>query len=101
MHKMLPLIAAVITVILAGALYKAVSGLPFISGYTRRQKAETRKLICEYLDIANGWIYPSEIADRLNINYHLCMDVVEELLKEGAIKIKSEEGENTSGEKEE
>jgi hypothetical protein len=35
-------------------------------------------------------IYPSEIAERLHIDYDLCVEIIEELLKEGKIEIVEE-----------
>ena len=51
---------------------------------------EAKERIFECLSKIDGKIYPSEIAELLHINYELCIEVIEELLKEGKIGV--EEG---------
>jgi predicted transcriptional regulator len=48
---------------------------------------EAKKRISEHLNKVDGKIYPSEIADQLHIDYDQCVEVIEELLKEGKIEI--------------
>ena len=51
------------------------------------QRLKTKERIFEYLGEIDRKIYPSEIAELLHINYELCIEAVEELLKEGKIEI--------------
>ncbi|MCK4526109.1 hypothetical protein KAW18_01960 [candidate division WOR-3 bacterium] len=48
---------------------------------------EAKKRISEYLNKIDGNIFPSEIAEHLHIDYSLCVEVIEELLKEKKIEI--------------
>lgn len=86
-------IAAAIIVLAVAFLWKVILGRPFISGYTRYQKAEARKQICKQLEITNGCIYPSEMADTLNMDYDLCLEALVKLYRQGKIAIPSEEEE--------
>jgi hypothetical protein len=55
--------------------------------------AEARKQICKQLEITNGCIYPSEMADTLNMDYDLCLEALVKLYRQGKIAIPSEEEE--------
>ena len=48
---------------------------------------EAKRRISEYLNKNTGRVYPSEIADQLHIDYDLCVEVIEGLLKDGEIEI--------------
>ena len=48
---------------------------------------EAKKRISEYLNKNDSKIYPSEIAEQLHIDYDLCVEIIEELLKEEKIVI--------------
>ena len=49
-------------------------------------KNKAKEKISKLLNKTNAKIYPSEIAEQLHIDYNLCVEVIEELLKEGKIK---------------
>jgi len=53
-------------------------------------KDEAKKRISDCLCEIKEKIYPSEIAERLHIDYDLCVEIIEELLKEGEIEIVEE-----------
>ncbi len=53
-------------------------------------KDVAKKRISECLCEIDEKIYPSEIAERLHIDYDLCVEIIEELLKEGEIEIVEE-----------
>ena len=53
-------------------------------------KDEAKKRISECLCEIDEKIYPSEIAEQLHIDYNLCVEIIEELLKEGEIEIVEE-----------
>jgi DNA invertase Pin-like site-specific DNA recombinase len=90
MIEMLPVIPAVIIVSLAAIFWKVILGRPFISGYTRRQKADAKKQILGILNESDEKVYPSEIAERLHISYDICFEIIEELLKEGEVSYEEE-----------
>ena len=48
---------------------------------------EAKRRISEYLNKIDDKIYPSEIAEHLHIDYSICIEVIEELLKEKKIEI--------------
>lgn len=48
---------------------------------------ETKKRIYNYLKKIDSEVYPSEIAKQLHIDYNQCVEIIEELLKEGEIEI--------------
>lgn len=48
---------------------------------------EAKRRISEYLNKIDSKIYPSEIVVQLHIDYDLCVEVIEELLKEEKIEI--------------
>lgn len=54
------------------------------------QRLKAKKRIFEYLGEIDEKIYPSEIAERLHINYELCVEAIEELLKERKIEVDEE-----------
>ena len=53
-------------------------------------KDEAKKRISECLCEIDEKIYPGEIAEWLHIDYDLCVEIIEELLKEGEIEIMEE-----------
>lgn len=53
-------------------------------------REEAKKRISECLSEIDEKRYPSEIAEQLHIDYELCVEVIEELLKEGKIEIVGE-----------
>ena len=52
----------------------------------RISKDKARKEISDLLNKIDDKIYPSEIAEQLHIDYNLCVEIIEELLKEGEIE---------------
>ena len=52
-----------------------------------KSRKYAKKRISECLNEIDEKIYPSEIAERLHIDYDLCVEIIEELLKEGKIEI--------------
>ena len=48
---------------------------------------EAKKRIYNYLKKIDSKVYPSEIAEQLHIDYNQCVEIIEELLKEGEIEI--------------
>jgi tetrahydromethanopterin S-methyltransferase subunit G len=66
---------------------KIESTIPEIVVFEEMSMEEAKKRIFECLSEIDEKIYPSEIAERLHINYELCVEVIEELLKEGKIEI--------------
>lgn len=55
-------------------------------------REEAKKRISELLSKIDEKIYPSEIADKLHIDYDLCVEITEELLAEGKIEIVEDKG---------
>ena len=53
-------------------------------------KEEAKTRISECLSEINEKIYPSEIAEKLHIDYDLCVEIIEELWDEGKIEIVEE-----------
>ena len=66
------------------------STIPKISVFEEISREEAKKRISECLNEIEEKIYPSEIAEQLRIDYELCVEVIEELLKEGKIEIAKE-----------
>ena len=66
------------------------STIPKIAVFEEISREEAKERIFECLSEIDEKIYPSEIAERLHINYELCVEVIEELLKEGKIEIEEE-----------
>ena len=46
-----------------------------------------RSRIIEYLR-KKGTAYPSEIADELDLDYNFVVDILEQLVKEGIVRVK-------------
>ncbi len=69
---------------------ESFSTIPKVVVIEEISREEAKKRISECLSEIDEKIYPSEIAERLHINYDLCVDVIEELLKEGKIEIVEE-----------
>ncbi|NQE53583.1 hypothetical protein C5S29_08315 [ANME-1 cluster archaeon GoMg3.2] len=53
-------------------------------------KEEAKKRISECLCEIDDKMYPSEIAERLRIDYDLCVEIIEELMKKGEIEVVEE-----------
>ncbi len=53
-------------------------------------REEAKKRISECLSEIDEKIYPSEIAERLHIDYDLCVEIIEELFEDGKIEIVEE-----------
>ncbi len=53
-------------------------------------KEEAKKRISECLCEIEDKMYPSEIAERLRIDYDLCVEIIEELMKKGEIEVVEE-----------
>lgn len=53
-------------------------------------KEEAKKRISECLCEIDDKMYPSEIAERLRIDYDLCVEIIEELMKTGEIEVVEE-----------
>jgi len=49
-------------------------------------KEEAKSRISGYLSEIDEKIYPSEIAEKLHIDYDLCVEIIKELLDEGKIE---------------
>lgn len=84
-------VTVMIIMILAAIVLKTLLTIPFICGYHKGYTAEARNQILDTLNKSDEKIYPSETAERLHIDYDLCLEIIEELLKEGQVKIESEE----------
>ena len=50
-------------------------------------KDKAKKKISDLLNTIDEMMYPSEIAEQLHIDYNLCVEIIEELWKEGRIEI--------------
>ena len=55
-----------------------------------KNKQIARRKIIKYLNSINTKIYPSELSEILNIDYDLCMSVVEDLLSEEKIEFEND-----------
>lgn len=69
---------------------ESFSDIPKVVVIEEISREEAKKRISECLSKIDKKIYPSEIAERLHIDYDLCVEIVEELLKEGEIEIVEE-----------
>ena len=54
-----------------------------------KNKVIARKIIIRYLNSVETKIYPIELSDLLNIDYDLCIPIIEDLINEE--KVKSED----------
>ncbi len=61
------------------------------SEYRLLSKNEIKKLILEFIENQSGVLYPSDIAEALNIDYMDVLNALEELIKEGKIDVSEEE----------
>ena len=50
-------------------------------------RSKAKEEISDLLDKIDKQIYPSEVADKLHIDYNLCIEIIEELLEEEKIEI--------------
>lgn len=66
---------------------ESFSSIPKVVVIEEISRGEAKKRISECLNEIDEKIYPSEIAERLHIDYDLCVEIIEELLKEGKIEI--------------
>jgi len=66
------------------------STIPKVVVIEEISREEAKKRISKCLSKIDEKIYPSEIAEQLHINYDLCVEVIEEFLKEGKIEIVEE-----------
>ena len=66
---------------------ESFSSIPKVVVIEEISREEAKKRISECLNEIDEKIYPSEIAERLHIDYDLCVEIIEELLKEGKIEI--------------
>lgn len=66
---------------------ESFSTIPKVVVIEEISREEAKKRISECLNEIDEKIYPSEIAERLHIDYDLCVEIIEELLKEGKIEI--------------
>ena len=55
-----------------------------------KNKQIARRKIIKYLNSINTKIYPSELSEILNIDYDLCMSIVEDLLSEEKIEFEND-----------
>lgn len=55
-----------------------------------KNKQIARRKIIKYLNSINTKIYPSELSEILNIDYDLCMFIVEDLLSEEKIEFEND-----------
>lgn len=69
---------------------ESFSVIPKIVVIEEISREEAKKRITECLNETDEKIYPSEIAEQLHIDYDLCVDIIEEFLKEGKIEIVEE-----------
>lgn len=66
---------------------ESFSSIPKVVVIEEISRGDAKKRISECLNEIDEKIYPSEIAERLHIDYDLCVEIIEELLKEGKIEI--------------
>lgn len=69
---------------------ESFSTIPKVVMIEEISREEAKKRISECLNEIDEKIYPSEIAEQLHIDYELCVEIIEGLLKEGKIEIVEE-----------
>ena len=70
--------------------FESFSLVPKVVVIEETSKEEAKKRISECLNENDKKVYPSEIAERLHIDYDLCVEIIEEFLKKGKIEIAEE-----------
>ena len=70
--------------------FESFSPVPKVVVIEEISKEEAKKRISECLNETDEKVYPSEIAERLHIDYDLCVEITEEFLKKGKIQIAEE-----------
>jgi hypothetical protein len=70
--------------------FESFSPVPKVVVIEEISKEEAKKRISVCLNETNEKVYPSEIAERLHIDYDLCVEIIEEFLKKGKIQIAEE-----------
>lgn len=51
-----------------------------------KDKVIARKIIIKYLNSVETKIYPIDLSDLLNIDYDLCISIIEDLINEEKVK---------------